>query len=191
MYFISIQLFIYLNNGNNQVEVINLKYNISYKLHLKVILTSIFFCVLCYDFIESTLLDFCINVTSTTHISIPIIYIYAILTIGLLSIVHELIHGLTYKLFGGKIEYKFKMPCLATQEISEITLSVYKFAIVLLSPVIIITLISLLFPTWMSNFLLIINFISSLGDIFMTLGLIRYPKDSKIIDRDYGYDVIP
>ncbi|SNV83902.1 Protein of uncharacterised function (DUF3267) [Clostridium cochlearium] len=167
-----------------------MKYNISYKLHLKVIIVSIFFCISCYDFVEYTILDFCINIITHNHISILLLYTYAILTMGLLSIVHELIHGLTYKLLGGKVTYKFRILYLATQEISGKALAIYKFAIVLLAPFIIISLGSLLFPTWISNFLLIVNFISSLADILMTLELIKYPRYSKIIDRDYGYDII-
>lgn len=166
-----------------------LKYNISYKLHLKVIITSILFCILYYNLIESILLNFCISVPFN-YISISIIYIYAMLIILVLSIVHELIHGFTYKLFGGKVNYKFRILYLATQEVSGKALTIYQFAIILLTPVAIIALVSLLFPTWISNFLLVVNFISSLGDIFMTLELIKYPKYSKIIDRDYGYDII-
>lgn len=65
-------------------------------------------------------------------------YIYTILLMIPISAVHEIIHGVTYKLFGGKF----------------------------------------------------LNIIGASGDIYMALFLCRFSYDSKIVDRNYGFDVI-
>lgn len=117
-------------------------------------------------------------------------YIFAVLIISVIALIHELIHGLAYKYFGGKVTYKLKIFYAASYEISKKPISITQFTIVLLAPVTTISLISLLFPTWLNSFLFVINLISSLGDIFMAFELIEYPCNSKIVDRAYGYDVI-
>ena len=71
-----------------------------------------------------------------------------ILFMIVILIVHERIHRLSYELFGGKVKYGFKIIYAYTYEVSELPLEKVKFLIVLLSPVTIISLITLLLPTW-------------------------------------------
>lgn len=170
-----------------------MQYRLSYKLHLKVILTSIVFCIVCYDFLKSVSFNFYINSTESVPIKFSIVYmnIFIILIFSILALIHELIHGIAYKCFGCKVTYKLKWIYAATYEISEKPLSLTQFTIVLLAPATTIALFSLLFlPTWLNSFLFVINLLSSLGDIFMAFELIKYPCNSKIVDRNYGYDVI-
>ena len=112
-----------------------------------------------------------------------------IATITIITIAHELIHGLTFTIFGGKVKYKFKFIYAATEEINNKPISLTQFTIILLAPITVISLFSLLIPNWIGNLIFISNLIGSIGDLYMSIGLIRYPYDSKIIDKPYGYYV--
>lgn len=117
-------------------------------------------------------------------------YIIAALTMILICIIHELIHGITFKLFGGKVKYGIKIIYAYTQEISSMPIDRNKFLIVLLSPVVVISIASTLFPPWIGGLVYFFNLIGSIGDIYMAFVLCRCSYDSKIIDREYGFDVI-
>ncbi|WP_242990177.1 hypothetical protein [Clostridium sporogenes] len=49
------------------------------------------------------------------------------------------------------------------------------------------SLFSLLIPNWIGNLIFISNLIGSVGDLYMSISLIKYPYNSKIIDKPYGY----
>ena len=121
--------------------------------------------------------------------SITISFILLLATITIITIAHELIHGLAFTIFGGRVKYKFKFIYAATEEVTNTPLSLTKFTVILLAPVTIISLFSLLLPSWLGNLIFISNLIGSIGDLYMAIGLIKYPYDSKIIDKPYGYYV--
>ncbi|WML34163.1 DUF3267 domain-containing protein [Clostridium sp. OS1-26] len=117
-------------------------------------------------------------------------YIIVAFTMIPICMIHELIHGITFKLFGGKVKYGFKIIYAYTQEVSNMPIDRNKFLIVLLSPVVIISIASMLFSPWIGGLVYFFNLIGSIGDLYMAFVLCRYNYDSKIIDREYGFDVV-
>ena len=72
--------------------------------------------------------------------------IYIMVLMVPISIVHEIIHGAAYKLFGGKVKFGFKGIYAYTMEISGKKIPRLQFLIVLLAPLTVILILSLLFP---------------------------------------------
>lgn len=106
------------------------------------------------------------------------------------TIVHELIHGITYKLFGGQIEYGFKIIYAYTHEISGLAIERTKFLIILLAPLVMISIVSIFFPIWIGGMIYYLNLLGSVGDLYMAFHLSRCSHSAKIIDRRYGFDVV-
>lgn len=181
--------FITVNNLN---EVITLDFKVTYKTHLIISLLVAIFTILFLNYIYLILLDFYLNTINPYAEKIAYIY-ESILIISisiLVSIAHELLHGLPHKLFGGKVKISFRIAYCSTQEISENSLTLNQFMVVILAPVIIISILSLLIPTWLGSTIFLVNLIGSFGDIYIAFGLLKYPHYSKIVDKDYGYKVI-
>ena len=107
-----------------------------------------------------------------------------------ITIVHEIIHGIAYKIFGRKVKYGFKVIYAYTAETSGEPMGRTKFLIVLLAPVIVISILSVILPVWLGGMVYFLNLLGSIGDLYMAFALCRYRYDSKIIDREYGFDVI-
>lgn len=118
-------------------------------------------------------------------------YLYVVMLMVPVSIIHELIHGCTYMLFGGKVRYGFKIIYMYTQETSGRPIKRVKFLIILLSPLMVISLFSPLLGSVWGGMVFLLNLLGSSGDICMALSLCRRSPDSSIIDRQDGYDVIP
>ena len=120
--------------------------------------------------------------------------LYSFLSIFLLmapiTAIHEAIHGITYIIFGGKVKYGFKGIYAYTMEVSEKPLEITKFLVILLMPVTVISLLSLLLPNWLGNMVYLLNLIGSPGDLFMAFSLIKFDHSCKIIDRNYGFDIV-
>lgn len=117
-------------------------------------------------------------------------YVYIIFLLVPISIVHEGIHGLAYKCFGGKAKFGFKGIYAYTLEVSGIPIERIEFLLILLAPLITISILSLLLPKWLGGIVFLLNLLGASGDIYMSLFLCRFNFDSKIIDRSYGFDVI-
>jgi hypothetical protein len=107
-----------------------------------------------------------------------------------ISIVHEWIHGTVFIIFGGKVKYGFKGVYAYTREVSGKPIFKEEFIFVLLMPTIVISLLCLLLPFWLGGMVFLLNLLGASGDIYFTLLLLRYRKESKIIDRGYGFDVV-
>lgn len=88
-----------------------------------------------------------------------------------ITLVHEIIHGITYNLFAGKVKYGFK--CIYTQGISHVILHRTKFLIVLLAPVTIISVSTVLSGTVIGNVLFLLKFLGSISNILMDIYLLR------------------
>jgi len=117
-------------------------------------------------------------------------YIYVLLLMIPISIIHESIHGLVYKAFGGKVKYGFKGIFAYTQEISEIPIERTKFLIILLAPLTLMSVVTLMLPSDLGGIIFLLNLLGASGDLYMSFKLIRYDSNSKIIDRKYGFDVV-
>ena len=117
-------------------------------------------------------------------------FISIILLMVPISIVHEGIHGAAYKLFGGKVRFGFKFIYAYTQEISEKPLLRVKFLMVLLAPLTAMSVLSLFLPSWLGEMVFLLNLLGASGDIYMALFLCKFNYQSKIIDRNYGFDVV-
>lgn len=91
---------------------------------------------------------------------------------------------------GGKIKFGFKGIYAYTQEISGVILHRTKFAVILLAPVTIISLITLLITSSLGTLIFLLNFLGSTGDIIMAIYLCKSSGNSYIKDREYGFDII-
>ncbi|AGY75394.1 MULTISPECIES: metalloprotease family protein [Clostridium] len=85
------------------------------------------------------------------------------------SVIHEILHGLAYKLFGVKIRFEFKLPYAYTMETSGLPIDIFKFTIILLLPLLLISLTCLFLPTWLGEIFFIINLLGSAGYIHVTV----------------------
>ncbi|NFE80036.1 metalloprotease family protein [Clostridium sporogenes] len=166
-----------------------MEFKITNKLHLKLLAITLIFSIIFHNYLNTIIFNFFKKSMNIFNYSITISFILLMATITMLTMAHELIHGLTFTIFGGTVKYKFKVIYAATEEISNKPMSLIKFTIILLSPVTIISLLSLLLPRWLGNLIFISNLIGSVGDLYMALGLVKYPYNSKIIDKPYGYYV--
>ncbi|WP_298842789.1 DUF3267 domain-containing protein [Clostridium sp.] len=116
--------------------------------------------------------------------------LYVLLLMIPISIIHESIHGLAYKIFGGKVKYGFKGIYAYTQEISEVPIERFKFLIILLAPLTVMSIATLTLPIWLGGITFLLNLLGASGDIYMAFKLIKYDSNSKIVDRIYGFDVV-
>lgn len=123
----------------------------------------------------------------------PIILAYlisiSILTMPVL-LLHELCHGISYMILGGRVRFSFKGIYAYTQEVSGKSFSRTEFLIVLLSPAPLTSIISLLLPV-IGGMVFLINLIGSSGDIYTALYLSRCRYNCRVVDREYGFDVMP
>jgi len=173
-------------------EVMGMSFKITWKTH--VICTIIAFAIAqVMGSIASNIVE---NFILKPFISYPTknliinFYIYVLLLMIPISIVHEGIHGLVYKVFGGKVKYGFKGIYAYTQEISEMPIDRVKFLIILLAPLAVMSIITLLLPLWLGGMIFFLNLLGASGDLYMSYKLIKYDYNSKIIDRKYGFDVV-
>lgn len=169
-----------------------MSFKISWKVHVICFIMALAICMLMQEFINNLFLGMLINniiwpVTGSITIN-QIIFLLVIMVP--VTLVHEWIHGSTYKIFGGKVRYGFKGIYAYAQETSGMPLHRTKFLIVLLAPVTVITLISLLLPGWTGPLVFILNLIGSTGDLLMGFFLCKTNENSYILDKKYGFDVI-
>ena len=117
---------------------------------------------------------------------------YAIAIIGVLFI-HEGLHGLSAYIIGAKPHFGFKWFFAYTTFPERITREAY--FITAITPLIIISTISiLLLWFWEAGrgftyFAFIVNLAGCVGDLWIVLTLLLYPKGALIQDTDVGYDV--
>lgn len=169
-----------------------MSFRITWKVHLKCVLISLIFIAFYYNstniiigkFFENN------NIFYPTKYIILNFYLYIILLMIPITMVHEVTHGIIYTSFGGKVKYGFKGIYAYTKEISEKPIGRTEFLIVLLSPIVVISLLSLLLPTWIGSMVFLLNALGSCGDLYMAIALSKYDSHSKIIDKNYGFDII-
>lgn len=167
-------------------------FKISWKIHMICFLLAYIFCYIKIEIIGNIFLDLVINYKffSLTGFYFLDTIIAILILVAPITLAHEIIHGIFYVTFGGKIKFGFKGICAYTQEISGIILHRTKFVIVLLAPVIIISVITLVITSSLGSLIFLLNFLGSTGDIIMAIYLCKSNCNSYIKDREYGFDVI-
>jgi uncharacterized integral membrane protein len=169
-----------------------MSFRITWKVHLKCVLMSLIFIIfysnntnrIIENFFENTFIFY------PTKYLIINFYLYVILLMVTITIVHEVTHGYIYTVFGGKVKYGFKGIYAYTEKASEKSIGRIQFLVVLLSPMVIISLLSLLLPIEIGGMVFILNALGSCGDLYMAIVLSKFDSHCRIIDRNYGFDVI-
>lgn len=117
-------------------------------------------------------------------------YIFLVLLLVPVSILHELVHGLIYCYFGGSVSFGFKLIFAYTFEKSSKKFKKNEFLLIIMSPVVIISIVSLLIPYPIGALIFIINLLGSCSDLFMAFSICKYPPNCRFIDRFYGYEIV-
>ena len=169
-----------------------MSFKVSWKLHILCFLFGYIICLIQQDSIANLFVRLLVenkfmHLTSYYFLNI-IIFVFCIFIP--IAVVHELLHGSAYILFGGKVKYGFKGLYAYAQEISGITLHRTQFLIVLLAPVTIISLVSVFIPGCIGYIIFLLNLLGSTGDLIMAFYLCRSNKNSYIIDKSYGFDIV-
>lgn len=169
-----------------------MSFRITWKVHLKCVLMSLIFIIFYYNPTNRIIGNFFGNsfIFYPTKYLIVNFYLYVILLMVPITIVHEVTHGFIYTIFGGKVKYGFKGIYAYTQEISKKPIDRIEFLVVLLCPMVIISVLSLLLPIEIGGMVFILNALGSCGDLYMAIALSKCGSHSRIIDRSYGFDVI-
>lgn len=169
-----------------------MSFKVSWKVHLLSLIISYSICYIMKDLITNVFLVLFMNnkiLDITSNIQIYFLLLLLIVFV-LVILIHELVHGIIYQFFGGKVRYGFKVIFAFTQETSGIILHRTKFLIVLLGPLTLISLATLLIPGEFGAIIFLLNFLGSTGDLIMALYLLRTSSRCYIIDRKYGFDII-
>jgi hypothetical protein len=173
-------------------EVMDMSFKITWKTHVICILIALIIVKLLGSNADNIMDKFFLRpfIYYPTKYLIINFYLYALLLMVPISIIHEGIHGFAFKAFGGKVKYGFKGIYAYTMEISELPIDRNKFLIILLAPVTIISIASLLLPSSLGGVIFLFNLLGASGDLYMSLKLVQCRFNSKIIDRIYGFDVV-
>jgi Putative zincin peptidase len=168
-----------------------MSFKVTWKIHIVCFILSYIFCYIQMYNISNVFLDLVINfrVFRLTGIYFFDMVIALVLLLIPITLVHEIIHGVAYSVFGGKVKYGFKGIYAYTQEVSGVVLHRTKFLIVLLAPVTVISVISVIIGNSIGSILFLLNFLGSIGDILMAIYLVKSDSNSYILDRDYGFDM--
>ncbi|GAA0732120.1 hypothetical protein GCM10008906_01370 [Clostridium oceanicum] len=174
-----------------------MQYKTTYKTHLIGIISSMLFLAIFHKSVYNIITTFYININAfqpynytPTYYKCSYLFFITFITFFTVTNLHSLIHSLIYNCFGGKIKYQFSFILTAFEKRSKKRLSLNKFLIIMLSPATIISLLCLLLPSWIGNFIFILNIILSFNDIYHGISLIRYPYNSKIVNRNNRFIVI-
>lgn len=169
-----------------------MSFKVSWKIHILCFLIAYIFCLIEQKaisdlFVVILLENMIIKFTGNIRIDL-IIFLFIILIP--ITFLHELIHGFSYIIFGGRVKYEFKIIYAYVQEVSGIQLHRTKFLLVLLAPLTVISLLSTLMPKNIGGIVYLLNLLGSIGDIIMAIYLCKSNANSYIKDRDYGFDII-
>lgn len=168
-----------------------MSFKITWKTHIKIYSIAVIIGFILYNQINA-MNEICIQNIQYLHQSKYIFISYLIYNIVIMipiTLIHEIIHGISYVLLKGRIRIGFKGIYAYCQEISGIELTINKFLLVLLMPVTVISLLSMILPFRVGLQIYLLNLLGSSGDLYMALWLFRLKSDAKIIDRSYGFDV--
>lgn len=169
-----------------------MSFKLTNKVHLCCLFLSVIITVFLYPIFIGSLEALILSdyILSPTRDIMMNYYIIIFLIIAFVTIVHEGIHGVAYIIFGGRVKFGIKKLCVYTQEISGIPIDKRKFLIILLSPAIIISVISFIMPYSIGMSILVLNLVGCSGDFYMSFYIMRLPKKCSIVDRSYGFDIV-
>lgn len=125
----------------------------------------------------------------TDNLVIDMVLFFMILMIPV-TMIHEWIHGMAYKLFGGKVKYEFKGIYIKARDVSGIAIHRSKFLLIIMAPMTIISLISLAIPSWIGGLLLLLNIFKSTGDILRVFYVFKGNCDTYVIDKKDGFEIV-
>lgn len=117
------------------------------------------------------------------------------LVVGFTALMHELLHGIPYRLFGGKVRYGIKALYLYTMDTSGKYYSTKQMLSVMLSPLIVLTSILIIlgliyreyiFYIWLG---ILFNISGSIGDMAMSIYILCNGKGCKVKDELYGFSL--
>lgn len=169
-----------------------MSFKVSWKLHVLCVVISLVICLLFKEYVVNIITEIFLTEIfielGRNYLSSYILLIGS--TLFLTTLVHEILHGLMYILFGGKVKFGLKLVCAYTMETSGIILHRTKFLIVLLAPLVIISLVSLFLGNAFGGLVFIVNLLGSTGDLLMSLYLCKGNEKSYVLDRLYGFDII-
>lgn len=165
-------------------------FKISLNTHIRLFILSSLGVLIFIRFFELIILEFFLSMNPLTGFSMILdFYLYIIMLMTIISIAHESIHGLAYSLLGGKVKFGFRVIYAYCREISSLKLSRTKFLLVLLAPLVSLSIASIVMAEY-SGIIFILNLLGSSGDIYMAFSLLKVKPENRIVDREYGYDVI-
>ncbi|MDQ2085486.1 DUF3267 domain-containing protein [Herbivorax sp. ANBcel31] len=121
--------------------------------------------------------------------SISLMFFFLVIIIAL----HELIHGIGYKIFGARLKFGFKHLNIYTMDISGNSYRVIEMFVIMLLPLLSLTIflsvLSYIFKDYYFYFILgtIFNISSSVGDIILFSYMLIKGSECKIKDTSYGF----
>ena len=168
----------------------------SFRVTLKARLMYFFIAIVILLILFNTEMSIFDNLSSKKFILYPTkyliinLYVYKILLMVPVCFLHEMIHAFLFSLYGGKIKFEFKGLMFCAVEKSGIAIDRQKYLIILLSPLVLISLLSLFLPPWLGGVFFILNIVESSADIYKGINLCILDWNSKIVYKSYGYDVV-
>lgn len=164
------------------------EFKVDYKLHLLVFLLAGVVGYMFYDEISVVLSKIESIVSDSTYFTLAFIGLLLFMVYSM-SLIHELLHALAYMIVGGKVMIGFKGMYAYTKETSGMILTSKQFLFVLLLPVTLMSLPAIFTTHYITMFVLIFNLIGSMGDLLMSLFVIKNNK-LLVVDSDYGFNMI-
>lgn len=111
----------------------------------------------------------------------------------LIIILHEVIHGIGYKIFGAKLKFGFKHLNIYTIDTSGNTYGIIEMFIIMFLPLLSLTFILLILSYMFKDnylyfiFCIIFNISSSIGDVILFIYMVTKGGGCKIKDTNYGF----
>lgn len=169
-----------------------MSFKVSWRIHILCFLIAYIFCLIEHNNISDLFISLLSQnkLTNFTGNILMDLIIFLIIIFVPIIFVHELLHGIVYRVFGARVKYGFKGLYAYAQETSGIALHRTKFLLVLLAPVTIISVVSVFVPKGIGGIVFLLNLLGSTGDLLMAFYLCRSNENSYIIDKSYGFDVI-
>ncbi|HEY5563250.1 MAG TPA: DUF3267 domain-containing protein [Clostridiaceae bacterium] len=165
-------------------------FKINLKTHIMCFFLSSIFALIFYNLIVDSFEGLLKESSLDPFLNIMYFYVGIIILLIPVTIIHELIHGLFHKLFKGKVKFGFKFIYAYTIEVTARPLSIRKFQIVLLAPLVIISILSYVMQSYLGGIVFILNLLGSSGDVYMALVLVKYNNSYSIVDKSYGFSII-
>lgn len=171
-----------------------MSFRLNWKNHIKIYIIALIISFILKEQVEIMVLKSAIDIYEATGVYFSLLYLilvflYLAAVMVPITLLHEGLHSLVHLSFGGKVKIGFKGIYAYCQELSGIELTRTQFLVVLLTPVTVISIISIFLPYKWGLIIFILNLLGSSGDLFMALWLCRLKGNSRIIDRSYGFDV--